>query len=202
MFLLARVYTYGQLDYKSFQGKEASIAYSKIYKFVNLFSYGQRAGVDDSVIVRSYGAEVAEEGVIRKHADLLQVNTTDSSINKIFLRSRLTIEVDNRKHVFVKYRVAAGGKVPSNFQVMDLIFDNGRWIENPVSSGEIDTLKELLQIASVDLIFLLHNKRDDPKLPEINASRAAIRNEAGLIDAKLLVKVIRENKGPLAKYLE
>src|SRR5688572_29921332 len=92
VFWIAQVSTYAQIDYTSFQGKESAIVYSKVYKFVNLFSYGQRAGVIDSVVAKSYGAEVAEEAIVRKHAAILQANV-DSVVNKILLRSRLTVEI-------------------------------------------------------------------------------------------------------------
>ncbi|MCA6381573.1 MAG: hypothetical protein IM606_05975 [Cytophagales bacterium] len=191
-----------QIDYNDFRGTQSTIIFSKQYPFANLYDYGLSSKVGDSIILKSYGYEISEEALMRKYNQIFKSNSTDTSLSKIILRSRLILDIDNERHVFIKYKLVTNGVRAINFEVVDLVNSNGLWKEAKSSNEELEAIKSVFLNATVETIYAFYNKKDDPNKPEINKLKPLVKNDLGVLDIKLMDSVIKKNRNSLTKYLE
>jgi hypothetical protein len=190
-----------QINYAEFAGEKSSIILIKQYRFSNIYTYQGRK-TDDSTIVKSYGVEIAEEGIARKYDQILRNNTTDSISHRIVLRARLLLEIDNEQHTFIKYRLESPTISDKSFKVVDLINRSGIWEENQRSSAELETIKAVFSQCKPETFFAFSRREDDPKHPVINRLKPLVRNEAGVLNIGQLESVIKQYRNELASYLE
>lgn len=191
-----------QIDYNDFRGTQSTIIFSKQYPFANLYDYGLSSKVGDSIILKSYGYEISEEALMRKYNQIFKSNSTDTSLSKIILRSRLILDIDNERHVFIKYKLVTNGVRAINFEVVDLVNSNGLWKEAKSSNEELEAIKSVFLNATVETIYAFYNKKDDPNKPETNKLKPLVKNDLGVLDIKLMDSVIKKNRNSLTKYLE
>jgi hypothetical protein len=190
-----------QNNYADLGGTKSAISLLKQYRLANLYEYRADAKTGDSVLVKAYGYEIAEEALTRKYNDILKVNTADSISSRIILKSRLVLEIDNERHTFIKHQLNA----PANDQtliVINFVFRNGRWEENQNPTSETELIKNVFSMCKPETLFAFFNERNNPSQPEINKLKPLVKNESGVLDIKLLEGVISQNKISLAKYLE
>lgn len=190
-----------QINYADLKGIKSSISLVKQYRLANLYEYSANSKTGDSIVVKGYGYEIAEEALTRKYNQILSMNKADSISSRIILKSRLVLEIDNETHAFIKHKLDA----PANsgyLIVTNLIFRDGRWEENQHPNRETESIKHVFTICKPETLFAFFNERDDPNQPEINKLKPLVKNESGVLDIKLLEGLIDQNKTLLAKYLE
>jgi hypothetical protein len=195
--------SHAQVNYASFVGKKSAITFSKQYTFANLYDYTNHTkGGTDSALVVAIGGKTPEQLLATKYNYLLQKNTADSISSKIILSARLVLQVGNKRHTFIKYKLVTNGIKATNFELIDFVNENGGWQENQNSTEELETIKSVFLISPVDTFYLFYNKKDNEKYPEINKLKPFAKNESGDLDIKLMEKVIKQNKAQIAKYLD
>jgi len=199
--LLAFGYSQSQVDFSKFKGQEGKFSFTREYSYSNLYNYKINAFKEDSIVVKSFGKNIPEEILVKTYGNDLALNTKDSLQSYIILYSKLSIEVQNNMHAFIKYKLFKDGN-PSDFKVIDVFNDGLTWRENTTTNKEINILKNIMLMASVNMIFKFYNNRDNPKYPEINRLKPQVKDGAGVLNIEKLAQVLNENKSQLQKYLD
>lgn len=189
-----------QIDYRNFTGEEAKVTFAYQFPFVNLYDYTVDA-VGDSLITGNFGVPIAEQSLITKYSSDLANNVDDSIVFAISLQSRMIIEIGLERHTLIKYREVRGGG-QSSFLVMDLISESGAWVENQSTSEQIETLKSILRLSSVGLLFKLFGTSTRSIGPLIIELRPMVKNDAGHLDIDKLNEVLKNNQNRLVEYLD
>lgn len=197
--LLAFGYSQSQMDFSKFKGQEGKSSFTRQYSYSNLYNYKINAFREDSIVVKSFGENIPEEILVKTYGNDLALNTKDSLQAYIILYSKLSIEVQNNIHAFIKYKLYKNGN-PSDFKVIDVFNDGLIWRENTTTNKEINVLKNIMLMASVNMIFEFYNDMDNPKYPEINKLKPQVKDGAWVLNIEKLAQVLNENKSQLQKY--
>jgi len=189
------------MDFSRFKGEEGKFSFTRKYGYSHLYNYKINAFKEDSIVVRSFGENIPEEILVKTYGNDLALNTKDSLQAYIILYSKLSIEMHNNIHAFIKYKLYKNGN-PSDFKVIDVFNDGLTWKENVNTNKETNLLKDILLMASVNMIFEFYNDRDDPKYPELNKLKPQAKDGDGVLNIEKLSKILNENKSQLQKYLD
>lgn len=190
----------GQVDYSQYQGQSSSIIFSYQFPLSNLYDYSVDA-VGDSLVTQMLQSHSPEQVLVSGYQSDLLLNSGDSNVFAILLQSRLVIEIDREQHTLIKYKEVREGRKALDFKIIDLVYRGGSWVENASSSSEIDILKSIMLLSSVDLLFKLFGT-DQSSPPVINRLRPIVKNEKGYLDIDKLNSVLLENQSQLSQYLD
>ncbi|SHJ83112.1 hypothetical protein SAMN04487911_1426 [Arenibacter nanhaiticus] len=191
---------FSQIDFDQYKGQESKITINKEYAFVNLYPYYKNASTQDSLITSRIKPSIPEGALTEKYFDDLAKNDTSPSSFSIVLHSKLTIDINLIRHCFIKYKLNKNNEV-SDFKVLELILDKNQWKEATETTKETNTIKDIFSYCSVNMLFEFYNQSDNPKFPVINELKTSAKNTNGILDLRILIQVIFENKAALDKYL-
>jgi len=189
-----------KVDYSIFLGRKAKAVIAKEYKFSNLYDYKINAQKVDSLIVKPYNINIPEKALTDKYLDNLKVNKKDSIIFTVNLFSKLSIDINNKRYTFIKYRINNKELTEEN-QVFIAVKENNLWQEQIANTKELQLLESIMLYSSFSLLFKFFSHTDNPKYPEINKFKPLVKIYNSLEITKL-EKVLRENESILKKYIE
>lgn len=201
--LLYLIYSaaFGQVDYSQYQGHSSSVIFSYQFPLSNLYDYSVDA-VGDSLLTQMLQTRSPEQALLSDYQNDLLRNTADSVVFALLLQSRLIIDINRERHVLIKYKEVKNGQKALGFKIIDLAYQGGSWIKNPLSRSEIDTLKSIMLMSSVELLFKLFGETDQSSPPIINKLRPIVKNEKGHLDIEKLQTVLSENQSQLSNFID
>jgi len=191
---------FSQIDFDQYKGQESKITINKEYPFVNLYPYNINASAQDSLLTSRIKPSIPEGALTEKYSDDLAKNDASPSSFSIVLHSKLTIDINLTRHCFIKYKLNIKNEV-SDFKVLELILEKNQWKEATETTKETNTIKDIFSYCSVNMLFEFYNRSENPKFPDINDLKTLAKNTNGILDLRMLIQVIFENKASLDKYL-
>lgn len=201
VFIFISNVSFSQVDYNEFKGEKSKISFTKAFTFANLYDYKVNAFHLDSLVVGQFDSNYSESILTKKYSEELSVNTDDVVAFTIVLYSKLSIDIQDIRHDFIKYKTNNEGEI-SEMKILVIVKNDNTWEENAVETKEINVLKEVLLNSDVDLLFEFYGSGDSSDYPEINALKPLTKDANGALIIEKLHQVLKDNQSSLSKYLD
>lgn len=191
---------FSQINYENLKGNKinssASFQFSEAYYYdyvMNSFN-----GID-SIYTKMYNGNFPETLLTQKYNYLLSTNR-DEIQNKISVLSKITVEYNQKKYCFIKFKIVQKEEV-SKVSVFVLEKQKETWKENTISNKIIQNIKLVLSLKE-DAFSQFEIQENNPEYPEINKLKPLVKDTDGVLNIYKLAEVIEKNKTALAKYLD
>ena len=153
LLLLTNFFGFSQtelIDYKALSGEKSKITIPRKYTFSRLYDYKINSKKLDSIVTKPFNENIPESVITTKYENQLLENKPDSISFSLRLVSKLSVDINKIRHVFIKYQ-EVNEKELDKIIVVNRVQNN--WLELINKNIEVSLFESTIKNSSVCLLY-------------------------------------------------